>query len=55
MKENSKKVADIANITEITIRNVYKELVEYFEINIKLHANKIDKKELKTTIIINGS
>jgi len=43
-KRTQREVADIAGVTEVTIRNRYKELLK--KLNLKEHIKKI-KKELR--------
>ena len=46
-KKTQREVADIAGITEVTIRNRYKELIDKLKLEDKLKLKEIEIKEKK--------
>ncbi len=48
-KKTQREVADIAGITEVTIRNRYKELIEKLKLEDKIKQKEADSKKKKTT------
>ena len=46
-KKTQREVADIAGITEVTIRNRYKELIEKLELEDKLKIKEFEAKAVK--------
>ena len=46
-KKTQREVADVAGITEVTIRNRYKELIEKLGIEDKLKAKEVEAKKRK--------
>jgi transcription initiation factor TFIIB len=46
-KKTQREVADVAGITEVTIRNRYKELIEKLGLEDKMKLTEIDKKDKK--------
>ena len=46
-KKTQREVADIAGITEVTIRNRYKELIEKLDLEEKIKQKEAESKEKK--------
>ena len=46
-KKTQREVADIAGITEVTIRNRYKELIERLKLEDKIKQKEAESKERK--------
>ncbi|MBT4377161.1 hypothetical protein HOD29_07360, partial [archaeon] len=49
-KKTQREVADIAGITEVTIRNRYKELIDKLNLEDKIKQKEIESKEKKKAL-----
>jgi transcription initiation factor TFIIB len=49
-KKTQREVADVAGITEVTIRNRYKELIEKLGLEDKMKLTELEKKDKKSKI-----